>query len=62
MVLGILLIVVNVAMMAIGMPKDGKQRAFLRSGFVTEMYALVVVTGMALGLTWFIDAFAAWVK
>jgi hypothetical protein len=47
-------------MMVIAMPKDGQPRAFLRSGFFTEMYALAVVTGLALGLTWFVDAFATW--
>jgi len=61
-VLGILLIVLSVAMMLIAMPKNGQPRAFLRSGFITEMYALAIVTGLALGLTWFIDAFAAWAK
>jgi hypothetical protein len=60
--LGILLMVASVAMMAIAMPKNGKPRAFLPSGFITEMYALAVVIGFALGATWLIDAFAAWAR
>ena len=62
MILGILLIVLSVAMMVIAMPKDGQPRAFLRSGFITEMYAVAIVTSLALGCTWFIDAFVAWAK
>ncbi len=58
MIFGLLLIVLSVVMMLLAKPRVARLGRFLRSEFLTEIYALTVITSMALGCTLFITGLA----